>query len=782
MAEKFSRRLFFFILIFAPLAFGTVEPWSYAVMETAAAAALLLYFIHAARNGTGICEVPGLVFLALFLLFILIQAVPLPSPLVQLISPAAFEIQQNAAFARGGDFWMTLSVHPRATVEAFLRYASYAAFYVLTVQILSYKDMLKKTVIAVTVFGAALAFSSILQLYLTEDMAMWVRHVPENSMIVGPYICHNHYAGLMEMIFPVALALFFFYRPKLGRSSFIRSIIEILGQEKANIHILIGAAALLIGTSIFLSMSRGGIISTCLAFFFFLFLISRRRITRGGTVLTALVVILICLSVSWFGWDAVFERFAQLKNEQGTIENSRFDYWKDSSGIVSDYPAVGAGFGTFADVYRHYQSVDEKSFVNHAHNDYIELAAQGGIIAFLLVAGFIGTVFYKTFRAFSRRRDAYCIYIYTGAVTGVIALLFHSFSDFNLQIGANGLWFFFLLGLAVSAANTRVQLSGNKTMLKTRSFAGGLKGGAVAAGTFLLTVALFFNLSFLVGDFYYSNIEDYEMRLDSPAEDQESVREIAGYASAFDFLNAKYAFKAADAAWLLGRRAEAKEDFLRAVFLNPAKALYYKRYGLFLAQAGQRQEAAEMLGLSVRYDPVSPENALECGALLVAMERDEKGLDCLKKAVSLDTRVTGKVFATLSAAGFEAAEMAAAVPDTPGALAEYAKFLNSIGKADAAEKAYQQALGLMEKGGQFKKWSLYRIYRFYTDRGMTDKAMDVMLRAEKLLPGDAGIKIRLGDLYRKQGILYKAKEKYEAALIADPDSRSAQRRLERLNR
>ncbi|MFO7840431.1 MAG: O-antigen ligase family protein [Desulfosalsimonadaceae bacterium] len=777
MPEKFSKRLFLFALIFAPLAFGTVEPWSCAVMEIAVFAALFLHFLHARQSGEPFCEVPGLFFLGLFLGLFLLQAVPLPALLVRFVSPASFEIQQNAAFARGGEAWMTLSVHPRATVHAFFRYAAYAAFYILTVQLLCRKEMLKKTVSAVTIFGAALAFSSILQLYLTEDMALWVRHVPVNSMVMGPYVCHNHYAGLMEMILPVVLALFFFYRPRLRNPSLVKGVVEIFGQEKANIHILIGAAALLIGTSIFLSLSRGGIVSTCLAFLVFVMLLSRRRITRSGPILFAFVVILIGLSVSWFGWDMVIERFAELRNEQGGIENARLDYWKDAGAAFRDFPAAGAGFGSFADIYRPYQSLGPNHFVDHAHNDYIELAVEGGIMGLLLAAGFLAVVFFKSYRVFAGRRDRFCIYLYIGSITGVVALLLHSFTDFNLQIGANGLWFFFLPGLAVSAANTRMQLGGDATKLKKRLLTGRARRAALAASGVFLALAVLVNFSFMLGDFYYSHIEDYRVEAGAPDADLERVRQIAGYAAMFDPLSAKYPYKAANAAWLQGEREAAEAGFLRAIARNPVSSRYFKRYGRFLSQGGRQEEAERMLELSSSYFPASPENALEYGSLLLLRGKTEKGLRFLRKAASLDADLLGKVFAVLGVEGFSPVEMGAAVPETPAALVRFAGYLSDIGEPEAAESKYRQALELMEAGGEFKRQHLFRVFRFFERRGKDREAMGVMLLAEKLLPRDARVKIKLGDLYRGQGIYYKAKEKYKDALLIDPDNKGAKRRL-----
>lgn len=777
MADRLPVYLFFFVLVFSPLAFGTVEPWSYAVMEISVAAAFFLFLRHTLKNDIPLCEVHGLVFLGLFLLFIALQVLPLPAGLVRALSPSAHEIQQYAAFARGGDSWMTLSVHPYQTILEFLRYSTYAAFYVFTVQLLSDRDMLRKTVFVVAVFGAALSFSSILQLYLTEDMALWVRHVPVHSMIVGPYICHNHYAGLMAMIFPVVLGLFLFYRPKIGGASVIRGIIEIFGQEKANIHILIGAGALLIATSIVLSLSRGAIISTCLALFIFTWLVSRRGVNRDGTMISAFAAILVFLSVSWFGWEPVLERFGEIKGKSGAIENTRLDYWKDSGAVIRDYPAAGAGFGTFADIYRPYQTIGENHFVDHAHNDYIELAVQGGFMGVFLAAGFMATVLFKSFRAFTRRRDPYCIYIFVGAVTGIAALLFHGTVDFNMQIGANGLWFFFLVGLSVAAANTRLHSPRTTTRLKLRVPAkrtGRIISGAAAA---LLVITVLFNLSVVAGHFYYANIRDFETETNLPANDAEKIRRIASYAASLDPLNAKYDYAAGNAAWVAGNDEAAEAAYLRAIAANPVKAMYYKRYGLFLTRAGQREKAARMLERSVAYDPVKPENHLEYGALLVFSGDTEKGMAAMKMAVSLDVGLIDRAVSTLALKGFTPGEMAEAIPDQPGALVRFAGFLEEMGDKKAAEETYGRALARMEEGASFRAGDIYRVYRFFLGQGRIREAMETMMQAETLLPGHAGIKITLGDLYRRQGIAHKAREMYEAALMADPGNQRARNRL-----
>ena len=75
----------------------------------------------------------------------------------------------------------------------------------------------------------------------------------------------------------------------------------------------------------------------------------------------------------------------------------------------------------------------------------------------LLMGWALFSILYKASKTFVRRREWYVIVLFAGCITSIGAILIHSLVDFNMQIGANGLYFFLLLALAVSAANTRMR-------------------------------------------------------------------------------------------------------------------------------------------------------------------------------------------------------------------------------------------------------------------------------------------------------------------------------------
>ena len=791
MPLTLSKTLFFFLFIFTPLAFGTTEPWSYAIMEILAALALLFFFISVLKNKDELYQVPGITPLLVFLCYILFQLIPLPPFVVEFLSPNMFKIHQTNNLITNTDAWIRLTVCPKETLSEFFRYSTYVLFYILTIQLLAKKEMLQTTVFVIAIFGGLLAFSSILQFYLTDDMALWFRHVPNNALVTGPYVNHNHYAGLMEMIFPIVLGLFFFYRPRIGKSTLIKGILEILSQEKANIHILLGTSALLVIISIFVSLSRGAMISTCLSLILFTVFLLKRKISKGNTILIIVVIMLTAISIGWFGWDQIIDRFAGLKNSQGVIYESRLDFWKDTKDIISHHLITGSGIGTYSHIYPLYRSVISDLFLTHAHNDYLELLAEGGLIAFFLAVSFLITFFFKTYKIFSRRRDAFSIYLYMGSITALVSILFHSFTDFNMHIGANGLWFFFVAGIAVSAANTGIRKQSRATRLQP---VGSItkKIGFVFTICMVTIFALLFNLSNLSGIFYYSNIKDSTMSAATPVEVIQKIEKIAIMASRLDPLHADYQFTKANTAWFQDETKKAEDHFITSLNLDPLNSRHLNRFATFLAHQNDSQRAEIAFKKSMIYDQSNPEYTFHYAVWLFAQKEIEKGLGFMKKALALDEKFIDRALTAMIVSGIDSEKIEQAIPDKPGPSIAFAQFLYDTGNIEAAIDRYIGSLDLIEnrkiESFQYKHNQMnitlshfFKVYQFFIKHNDLKNAMQTMERAEKALPMDPRVKIVFGDLYYSLDILYKALEKYEHALLIDPGNKKALKMIKIIN-
>ncbi len=771
--------IFIGLLLFSPLAFGTVEPWSIALMEAATFFALFLLLFQKMRlKKTSLYEIPGIIPLACFLVYIILQIIPLPSGIIKIFSPETYVLYQETLSFDKPIQWMSLSINHKATVAEFFRIATYGAFYILTVQILTNRTLLKKVVSVVVVFASLLSFFGILQHILSNNKIFWFRELTMGGTPFGPYVNRNHYAGLMEMLFPLVLGLFLYFKPHVSYKSFREKITELFNLQKTNIHILLGFASVLIGTSVFLTLSRSGIVSLCLSMAIFGFLVFVRGMSRTRGIIIMIVFLLIALSVGWFGWDPIFERFEKIMNAQGDISEQRLQLWRDSGNIIRDFPVTGTGFGSFINIYPKYRTIKGDAIADHAHNDYIELLSNGGVIAFLIFLWFILTVFYKSFKTYLKRYEMYSIYIFLGCIAGIISILMHSSTDFNLHIGANGLYFFFLFGLAVAVASTRLREGLNETYLKEKNFS--LKVLAlVIAGLFFMS--LIFNIGIIAGKIHFSSIKDKKIN-EGSQQDLMTMREKAYKASRCDPLEARYHYAIANIERLLTHNNAALDYYKKAAQRNPVNGEYLQRLGLVLSEINKYDEAEQLLRAGMTYDASNPERYRRYALWLLSRGKKEEGTRIMRQAISLEPKKTKEYITLMVLNGLRDEDIFDALPEKVEPHLLFADYLYKTRRKEKAEYEYINALQYLKNEDPVNPAYFYKVYQYYMGIGRYDDALKIMRKAIEFLPENAGIRLTTGALYERLGITYRALEEYKNALNLDPNNKEAKKRLDRVSR
>ena len=126
--------------------------------------------------------------------------------------------------------------------------------------------------------------------------------------------------------------------------------------------------------------------------------------------------------------------------------------------MIKSYPLFGTGQGTFIYIYPFFDKERTSGLVEHAHNDYVEILAENGLISggslILLVFGTLGYVAL----CWGRRRDYFVRWIGLGCLLGVVAILFHSMTDFNLHIPANVVYFVTIYALALNTVRMKKEI------------------------------------------------------------------------------------------------------------------------------------------------------------------------------------------------------------------------------------------------------------------------------------------------------------------------------------
>jgi O-antigen ligase len=196
-----------------------------------------------------------------------------------------------------------------------------------------------------------------------------------------------------------------------------------------------------------LSASRGGITIFLFEFVLLTFLV-RRPGKEGKHLLKAGALALVSgLFAIWLGVGWTVERFENLT--RGDIShNRRVAMLRDTWQIFQHHPWAGTGLGTLESVYPRYESYYDGLVVDHAHNDYVELLADTGLVGGVCMLGFVALLVWRGLSNLRATRNPISRSFYCGSLVACVGLLLHSMIDFNLHIPSNTLVFFLLAAMA----------------------------------------------------------------------------------------------------------------------------------------------------------------------------------------------------------------------------------------------------------------------------------------------------------------------------------------------
>ncbi len=392
------------VLAAAALAFGATEPWSEYMLECGAAG---LFGLWAARQ-------------------LLAGEVRIrPSPLY--LPALGFAALVAAQLAFG------MAAYGYATWQEALRYLAYGLLMFVAAQVFHSREQIQRFLVGMTSFGFLLAGFAMVQDMTSNGKIYWVKQPLRRAWGYGPYLNHSHWAGLMELLTPLPLALMM--RPRTT------------GPQRA----LLGLAVLLMGSTIFLSGSRGGMVAFVaqVALAAGLMLLRGQRSERLRDV--AILAVVGVIFVAWLGGSRVTRRIESTYSDGGTMGTTldarfRIGIFKDTFAMFRARPIAGWGLDSFTTVFPQFQSFYSDRVVNAAHNDYLQLLAETGVIGFALMLWFVAAMFRSVLR---RRGPPGLVWpAKLVALVGCSGILVHSLADFNLHIAANAALFYVLAALA----------------------------------------------------------------------------------------------------------------------------------------------------------------------------------------------------------------------------------------------------------------------------------------------------------------------------------------------
>jgi hypothetical protein len=192
------------------------------------------------------------------------------------------------------------------------------------------------------------------------------------------------------------------------------------------------------------SLSRGGVLSlgAGLVAFVGLRLWSRRDVRLSPRHLLAAVAGAALVVVGLVSVLPAEARDRALTLVGVTTEQSgsyRLAVWRDTLRLAGSSPWLGSGFGAYQDALPRFKTAAGHLAVEHAENDHLELLAEGGLVAAILVVTLVVLVLAHGLRSAAGASHRLARGLVTGAVAGLVAMGVHSTFDFNLRIPSNAL-------------------------------------------------------------------------------------------------------------------------------------------------------------------------------------------------------------------------------------------------------------------------------------------------------------------------------------------------------
>ncbi len=288
--------------------------------------------------------------------------------------------------------------------------------------------------------GAEAAYGMVQSIGGVDAIGSYSRGLGE--IATGTFINRNHFAGLLNMTLPLAVGALFtaFARRRSSRHA---------ASETYALTWIVLLCCSLMGLAVLLSQSRAGTVTliSSLLFLSLLLVLARRR-SAGKSIpgLAAWIILFTVLGLGLsVGLEALLARFGRLGQE-----DLRIRVYRDSLELIADHPLLGVGPGMYRWRFRPYQTEGTERLYDHAHNDFLETAAEWGVPLALLFWGFVLRRFYRSARLFVESRHPVRQGIALGSATAIFSILLHSLFDFNLQIPANLAVLCTILGLAWS--------------------------------------------------------------------------------------------------------------------------------------------------------------------------------------------------------------------------------------------------------------------------------------------------------------------------------------------
>ena len=651
-----------------------------------------VYMLRAIRNRETL-KIDGFwLVLAGGLVFGLLQILPLPPGLIQLLSPATDSLYHETLDGLGlygQGQWRTLSLDVAETAFAVGGFAALLMLYFLAANLLAHGRAFRQLIMLIAGTGFGLAMIGFINKVLGLDSILGLHHFPSPPrFLFSTFINPNHFAGLLGLCFPLQIGM-------------------MLNSRQRQARLLWGVSALITATALILTLSRGGILATvagsCL---FGLLLLRQRTLKMNKTallLLQALAIVIALLSL-WLASPELTTEWQTLEADPQSLGVDKLQLWQDSLQMAESVPLTGVGAEAFKVTYPIYKTHFADRSFKYPENILLQLWTEQGFLLGSLV--FLTVLFALGLLAKSSHAKPLDI----AAIVALVSVSLHNMVDFSLTTFAVSAPYMLLFGAVMSRRNAR----------RSRRFLRSFK----LPHTALTGLAILLALLVVLGGGYgiYAKLPLCQKRLQTVAYDpQQSEQQFeAAMLSAIDRHPADY--------------------YLRVL----ASAHYpTSSYSAFPDKLLHLQKAQ-------RLNPSDPMIELLIARAYAGVRMHKQAIAAYSEACrkTASKHPLNEIWKEMLGMKIQHGQLAATIADIPARMLELAEFLIAQGKPELAKQTIE---GWLKQSPKASAEELYDAGRLLLEINDPQTAEDMIKRLQKNFPDSLYASALLGEtLYREK--------------------------------
>jgi O-antigen ligase len=296
--------------------------------------------------------------------------------------------------------------------------------------------------------GLALSAITLVQHATSPTLIYWYFHpIARKAAPYGPYVNRNDLATWLLMAIPLVAGYGIARVTSRQRADGPVDLEESVDATALSL----AASVLLMLATVLVSASRSGLTGTVVGLAAFLWLARRRLGASGWMWVAAILFALLALATTYANWGALASR---MDETLAVGIGGRRAVWAQTWPMVRDFWISGVGVGAFERAMTVYQQAPHTFYINHAHNEYLQLLAEGGVLLAVPAALAIGAAGWQAIRQL-RDDHSPVFWIRAGAASGMLAAAVQGIWDTGLRLPANAVLFALLAAIALHAGQER---------------------------------------------------------------------------------------------------------------------------------------------------------------------------------------------------------------------------------------------------------------------------------------------------------------------------------------